>query len=82
MESKRTPGTRVKVTSKSQLHAGQIGRVIADYDNTILVKAENEKHKHAYRSKIGVNDEGLDPAGFMEGKYFMVYPANLNEIGE
>ena len=78
----RTPGTRVKVTSKSTLHAGQIGRVVSDYDKTILIKAENARHKHAYTSLRGVNDEGLDPKEPLEGKYFMVYPQNLNEIKE
>jgi hypothetical protein len=79
-EAIRTPGTKVRVLSKSRYHAGQTGIVDADYGYIIQVKADNLKHKNAYKSRIGKNTEGKDPKGFREGKYFMAYPAHLVQI--
>ncbi len=82
IESIRTPGTRVKVTSKSILHEGVIGRVVRDYINTILLQVEDEKHRHAYKSRVGVNSEGLDPKSFLPGKFIMVFPHTIVEIAK
>ena len=80
IENIRTPGTRVKVTSKSLLHAGVKGTVVKDYGMTILLQVEDEKHRYAYRSRVGKNDKGLDPRGFLPGKFIMAFPQTIIEI--
>lgn len=80
IENIRTPGTRVKITSKSILHEGVKGTVVKDYENTVLIKVENEKHKHAYKSRVGKNDEGIDPKDYLPGKYIMGFPHTMIEI--
>lgn len=82
MEEIRTPGTRVKVTSKSQLHAGVVGTVEKDYQMTILIKVDNERHKHAYKSRVGLNYKGIDPRAFLEGKFIMAFPHTVIQIAE
>lgn len=79
-ENIRTPGTRVKVTSKSNYHEGVKGTVVQDYDMTILIKVDDERHKHAYKSRVGKNDEGLDPKTFLDGKFIMAFPHTVLEI--
>ena len=78
----RTPGTRIKVLARSVLHEGQKGEVIKDYGNTVLIKAENEKHRHSYKSRVGLNNEDKDPKSFLPGKYFMVDPKSVIEIAK
>ena len=80
IENTRTPGTRVKVTSKSTLHAGVKGTVIKDYLMTILIKVENIKHKYAYKSRVGKNNKGIDPKDYLPGKYIMAFPHTVIEI--
>jgi len=81
-EAIRTPGTKVKISSKSAHHAGQTGRVDADYDYIVQIKADDEKHKNAYRSRVGKNDKGVDPKSFKMGKYFMAYPSHIIQVAE
>jgi len=52
-------GVRVQAFGKSQ-HAGQIGTVIADYGEMLLVEAQDPKYKDAHKNSIG------------EGRYFQV----------
>lgn len=80
IENIRAPGTHVKITSKSLVHAGIKGVVVKDYLRTILIKVDDETHRYAYRSRIGVNDQGLDPKGYLEGKFIMAYPHTVIEI--
>ena len=76
----RIKGARVKINSKSHLHQGQKGTVVKDYGNTVLIKADNEKHKDAYKSRVGSNKEGIDPKSYLPGKFFMALPITLIEI--
>ena len=78
----RIPGTPVKVTSKSQLHEGVTGIVVQDYDMTILIKVDDETHKYAYRSRVGKNDDGLDPRAFLDGKFIMAFPHAVLETAK
>ena len=80
IENIRTPGTRVKITSKSYRHQGVKGSVVRDYGMTILIKVENEKHKYAYRSRVGKNNKGIDPKDYLEGKFIMALPHTVIEI--
>lgn len=82
MENIRTPGTRIKITSKSQIHAGVQGTVVQDYGMTILIKVENESHKYAYKSRIGKNADGLDPKEYLDGKFIMAFPHTVIEIAK
>lgn len=83
-DSIRIPGTRVKVKSTSHLHEGVVGTVDKDYDNTIQIRVEKEyeKHRYAYRSRIGHFDAepGQSYKEFREGKFIMAYPNDLREI--
>jgi len=80
IENIRTPGTNVKITSKSNLHEGVKGTVVKDYGMVILIKVKNEKHKHAYRSRVGKNDKGIDPKDYLDGKYIMAFPHTVIEV--
>lgn len=82
MENIRTPGTRVKITSKSSFHAGVKGVVVDDYQMTILIKVEAayESHKYAYKSRVGKNYDGIDPLEYLPGKYIMASPHTVIEI--
>jgi len=42
-------GTRVKATLKSK-HDGEVGTVVADYGNMIVVTAENQKYSKAHKN--------------------------------
>ncbi len=68
---------KVKISTKSLYHNGQTGVTDKDYGNTLQIKADNENHKGAYRSRVGKNNKGLNPKDYREGKYFMVYPHNI-----
>ena len=81
-ENIRTPGTRVKITSKSTLHAGVKGTVVKDYEMTILIKVENEKHRYAYKSRVGKNSKGINPKDYLPGKYIMAFPHTVIEIAK
>lgn len=81
-ENIRIPGTTVKITSKSNLHEGVTGTVVKDYDMTIFIKVDNEGHKYAYRSRVGKNDQGLDPRAFLDGKYVMAFPHTVLETAK
>jgi len=76
----RIPGAKVKINSKSRLHEGQRGTVVKDYGNTVLIKADNARHKHSYKSRVGANKDGIDPKSYLPGKYFMALPISLIEI--
>lgn len=52
-------GTRIQAFGKS-LHAGQTGKIVADYESMLLVKADDPKYSGARKNSIG------------EGKYFQV----------
>lgn len=52
-------GKKIIATGKS-LHAGQIGVVVADYGNYLLIQADDEDYSGAHKNSIG------------DGKYFQV----------
>ena len=60
-------GKRIQAIGKSH-HAGQIGTVVADYGNMLLVKAADESYSDAHKNSIG------------DGKYFQVDSRVCKEI--
>ncbi len=42
------------------MHAGQTGVVVRDWDDTLLVEADDPKYQHAHKNTVG------------EGRYFVV----------
>jgi len=65
------PSTKVTAFGKS-LHAGQIGTVVADHGQYVMILADDPTYTHAYRNSIVSEDS--------PNRYFWVDTLSIKEI--